>query len=354
MDETNTCLIIGVTGLNAHDNPGPGIAVIRALRNYYGTAIKIIGLGYEPLEPGIYMKNMVDHTYQIPYPTAGASALLERLEWIHEREKLDMIIPNFDAELFNFIKIAPQLQRLGIKTFLPTHAQLASRDKINLQHLSDNKSFRIPACSRLNSVADIDAAAEAYGYPLVIKGKFYEAAIVNTYEAAQEKFYELSAKWGLPVIAQQLVRGVELNVAGLGDGKGNIISVIAMRKLYITDKGKAWAGITIEDDELIGLARQFAAVTKWKSGFELEIIRDAENNLYILEINPRFPAWVYLTAAAWQNQPAALVRMAMSEDVEPFVDYAVGKMFIRYTWDEVVDIASFQQFAAFGELSNLN
>jgi len=40
-------------------------------------------------------------------------------------------------------------------------------------------------------------------------------------------------------------------------------------------------------------------------------------NFFIMEINPRFRSVDYLTAGAGQNQPAALVRMAM-EDVEPF------------------------------------
>jgi carbamoyl-phosphate synthase large subunit len=71
-----------------------------------------------------------------------------------------------------------------------------------------------------------------------------------------------------------------------------------MKKLYITDKGKAWAGITLEDDTLIALAKKFVQATNWKGGCELEIMRTQEGVPYIMEINPRFPAWIYLTAAA--------------------------------------------------------
>ncbi len=344
-------MIIGITGLNASDNPGPGVAVIRALREEFGPTLTIIGLSYESLEPGIYMDNVVDKTYQVPYPTAGTSALKERLQYIHEQEGLDMIIPNFDSELYNFIKIAPWLNALGIKTFLPTHEQLAARDKINLGEFGKKYGFSVPEGRQLNNLNDLSKAAEDLGYPLVVKGKYYEAYVNNTPDGAQKSFHQLSAKWGLPVIAQQFIKGTEINIAGLGDGRGNTISVIPMRKLYITDKGKAWAGITIEDDSLIKLAQKFVKVTKWKGGFELEIMRDADGELFIMEINPRFPAWIYLTAGAGQNQPAALAKMAMGEDVEPFTEYIVGKMFIRYSWDHITDIADFQQFSAFGELS---
>ena len=82
-------LNIGVTGLNAIDSPGPGISVIRGLREAASFDVRIIGLSYESLEPGIYMHDVVDKTYQIPYPSAGTDMLLPRLEYIQEIEKLD-------------------------------------------------------------------------------------------------------------------------------------------------------------------------------------------------------------------------------------------------------------------------
>lgn len=342
-------LVIAVTGLNAIDNPGPGVAVIRALRDGFDN-LRIIGLSYESLEPGIYMRDLVDKTYQVPYPTAGAAALEERLQAIHEQEKLDVVIPNFDSELYNFIKIAPALAGMGIKTFLPTHEQLASRDKINLYRFGKQHGINVPADKIIYKVNELESAAEELNYPLVIKGKYYDASVESTADQAQKAFYKLSAKWGLPVIAQQFIKGTEINIAGLGDGKGNAISIVPMRKLYITEKGKAWAGVTIEGEDLLELARKFVKTTKWKGGFELEVMRDNNGELFVMEINPRFPAWIYLTAGAGQNQPVALVKMALGESVLPFTEYKAGKMFIRYSWDHLVDIGDFQQISAFGEL----
>jgi carbamoyl-phosphate synthase large subunit len=71
---------------------------------------------------------------------------------------------------------------------------------------------------------------------------------------------------------------------------------------------------------------------------------------YIMEVNPRFPAWIYLSAAAGQNQPASLVKMAMGEKVEPFSHYEVGKIFIRYSWDLITDVGEFQKISGMGEL----
>lgn len=343
-------LVIAVTGLNAIDSPGPGVAVIRAIKECADFKTRIIGLSYEALEPGIYMHELVDKTYQIPYPSAGSENLLHRLQQIHKLEKLDLVIPNFDAELFSFIKLKPELEKLGIRSFLPEMDSFESRHKTNLFKFGQKYHLPVPDDRIISQAGELAAAAEELEFPLVIKGKYYDASIVNNLEEAQKAFYKLQAKWGLPVIAQKFIKGTEINIAALGDGTGNTISVIPMRKLYITDKGKAWAGITVEDRRFIDLAHKFIRATKWRGGCELEIMQTPDGHTYIMEVNPRFPAWIYLTAAAGQNQPATLVRMAFGEKAKPFKDYEVGKIFIRYSWDLVTDVTEFQKISALGEL----
>ena len=349
LSPTRPRLTVAVTGLNATDSPGPGVAVIRALRETEDFDLRIIGLSYDALEPGIYLRELVDKTYQLPYPAAGTAALLERLQYIREQEDVAVLIPNFDAELYNFIKLEPQLRALGICTFLPTLAQLDARDKLNLPAFGAAHGVLVPSGRTLYSATELTAAAETLGWPLVLKGRYYDAAVVHSIIQAEQAFARLSSQWGVPLIAQQFVAGQEINVAGLGDGHGRALSVVPMRKLTITDKGKAWAGITLEDEALLALARHFAEVTKWRGGFELELMRTPGGELFIMEINPRFPAWIYLTAAAGQNQPAALLRLALGLPVAAFEAYAVGKMFVRYAWDLITDHTAFEQVAALGE-----
>ena len=343
-------VVIAVTALNAIDSPGPGVPVIRAIRECKDFEVRIIGLSYESLEPGIYMHDIVDKTYQIPYPSAGTDALLARILHINSIEHLDVLIPNFDAELFNFIRIGEELRKNGIHTFLPKLEEFEARDKINLSRFGKKHDLLIPADKEVFQIGELANAAEKFDFPLVVKGKFYDALICNTIEEAERAFYKLQAKWGLPIIIQKYITGTEINIAVLGDGKGNAISIIPMRKLYITDKGKAWAGITIEDQMLIELAGKFIKATNWRGGCELEIMLTSDGKPYIMEVNPRFPAWIYLTVAAGQNQPASLVKLAIGHKVNPFKTYEVGKVFVRYSWDLIIDISEFQKISGTGEL----
>jgi len=343
-------ITVAVTGLNAIDSPGPGIAVIRGLKEATSFDVRIIGLAYESLEPGIYMHDLVDKTYHIPYPSAGADSLLTRLEYIHNIEKLDVIIPNFDAELFPFIKIEKTLNKMGIKTFLPTEEQFEERQKINLPEFGKKYNIQVPHSKDIYSISEIPNLVNEFSYPVVVKGKYYDAEIAQTPDQVQTYFNKISNKWGLPIIIQQFIKGIEYNSTGLGDGKGNTISAVPMRKQYITDKGKAWGGISIDEEEILQLTDQFISTTKWKGGFELELMKDVSNQFYLLEINPRMPAWIYLSVGVGQNIPEALVNLALGKDVKPYTEFKVGKMFVRYSYDLIVDVDEFHQISTKGEL----
>jgi carbamoyl-phosphate synthase large subunit len=344
-------LTIAVTGLNAIDSPGPGVPVIRALRESKEFDVRIIGLSYETLEPGIYMHNLVDKTYQIPYPKSGTEVIFQRLAYIHAQEKLDLIFLNFDAELSNFIKLAPRLEKeLGVRTFLPTVEQFEARHKVNLNEFGKKNGVHVPHSKMIFSTAEIPSLTQEFTYPVVVKGQFYDASIAYNAEQVATYFHKISAKWGLPVIIQQFVYGTEVNLIALGDGKGGTVGMVPMRKTYITDKGKAWAGVALDDEQLLEEGRRLIAATKWRGGLELEYIRSSDDEYYLLEINPRFPAWVYLAVGCGQNLPEQWVKLALGEAPTYYDEYQVGKMFIRYSWDMIVDLKEFETISTLGEL----
>ena len=334
-------ITLAVTGLNNTDNPGPGVPFIRGIKESSAFDARIIGLVYENLEPGIYMENLCDRVFQVPYPSSGSDELIERIEVIDQQEKLDVLIPNFDAELFSFMKNEQRLLAKGIHTFLPGIKQFQEREKDKLPEFGKKYGIKVPEGMKLGTPRQIEEIEEKFDYPVMIKGQFYDAYKAYNKEQVRQAFQKISEKWGLPVIVQEFVKGTEVNVVALGDGKGNTIAAVPMRKQYITDKGKAWGGITLADEKMMELTRMIIRETRWKGGMELELIKTHMGDYFLVEINPRIPAWVYLAVGAGQNIPEALVKLALGEDVQPMETYKIGKMFVRYSYDMIVDLEKF-------------
>lgn len=342
---------IAVTGLNATDNPAPGVAVLRCLRREGVTGDRLVGLAYDALDPGIYAHDIVDDVFMLPYPSSSPDQFLERICEIHRRTELTAILPTLDAELPAFIELEPRLRELGIATLLPTREQLDARSKANLPRLARHCGFRTPETVLVGDEHELRRAHELLRYPFFIKGPFYGAKLVTTLEEATSAFHATVAEWGFPVIAQACVAGEreERNLVGLGDGNGGMLGAVAMKKLAVTDKGKGWAGITIRHPELLALAERFVQTTCWRGPFELEVVVAPDGTHFVIEINPRFPAWVYLAAAAGVNLPERAVELATGATPRSDSDYRVGMLFVRISLDQIADVTDLERIVMHGE-----
>ena len=188
-------LSIAVTGMNARaDNPGPGMAVARCLREMANFQGKIIGLGYDVLDPGLFQTELTDAGYLLPYPSAGEQELLARLQYIQEKEGIDILIPCLDAEILSMIHLQDEIAALGIKMLLPTKDQLQLRNKDRLHEFVNEIGVKTPEQTVVtNSRFFNDCTKKGWSYPLVVKGQFYDAGIAYNPEQAIALFHKIAA-----------------------------------------------------------------------------------------------------------------------------------------------------------------
>lgn len=343
-------LFIGVSGINAFDNPGPGVGVAKSLKEDKELKAKIVGLAYDAMEPGAYMDWIVDKAFILPYPSSGYEAFINRLYYVKETFGLDFVFPNLDAELPLLIKYQEELGRAGIKTFLPTAEQFKLRGKDRLEEVAAKIGFDSPRSLVITSYDELYKAVEKLGLPLMVKGVFYKAYKANTLPEAVSHYNKIVAEWGYPVILQQVVYGDEMNVVGAGDGEGNSLGVVGIKKLWITELGKIWTGVTVKNEKMLQGAEKFISELGWKGPFELECIVDTkENKVYLIEINPRFPAWSYFSTGVGVNIAANIVRKAFGMPIREFKDYEAGKLYVRFTDDLITDMERFQKLLVRGE-----
>ncbi|MBF0414252.1 MAG: ATP-grasp domain-containing protein [Magnetococcales bacterium] len=342
---------IAITGMGARaDNPAPGLAVARCLRQHPEFRGRLIALSYDALDAGLYDDHAGDEAYLLPYPSLGEAALLERLHEIRSKVALDAIVPCLDAELDNLQRLQPALAELGIASLLPDRKTLTTRSKENLPALGAATGVATPATRIVNDMGFFDTCHQmGWSYPLVIKGRVYGAHVVRNANEAKTACWRIAQQWGYPILVQRFIPGHEVNLTAVCDGESTLLGAVMMRKRGTTDQGKAWSGITIADQELLEMAETLTRHLSWRGPLEVEALRGEDGKLYLVELNPRFPSWIYLSHAVGRNLPAVLMHLLAREQCPALPAAKTGTLFIRHAWDLAVD---FERWAAMATTGN--
>jgi len=232
--------------------------------------------------------------------------------------------------------------------FLPTEEQFKLRGKDKLPEIAERIGVKVPKTKVVTSYEELTGALSELGYPVMIKGIFYKAYKAYNVGEATNYFNAIAAEWGYPIIVQQVVSGEEMNVVGVGDGEGGHFGLVGIKKLWITSLGKIWTGVTVKNEALLEAAQRFVETFKWRGAFEFECIVNG-STVYLIEVNPRFPAWVYFATGVGVNLPARLLKAALGLEVERDWNYEAGKLYVRFTDDLVTDMSKFQKVVTSGE-----
>ncbi|MBT3251258.1 MAG: biotin carboxylase [Candidatus Marinimicrobia bacterium] len=342
---------VAVTGLHAADNPAPGIGVIRSLRHPEGWDGKIIGLAYDVLDTGVYDDGLLDHVYMIPYPNQGSKYILERVLYINAEVGIDVLIPTLDSELTTFQQLEPELNQHGIFLFIPESKITNKISKVYLAEFCEKENISYPKTRVIKDPGELKEAVEDIGFPLMLKGVFYEAYTCNNHMEVLNHFDRIKLKWGLPIILQEKLDAEEFDICCVGDDDGNLMGAVPIRKTRLTDKGKAWAAVTLRNSDLMEISKKVLKKLKWKGPCEVEILQDTKTKEYnLIEINPRFPAWIFLCTGADQNLPRMVVDLAMGKTVEPLEPAKSGVCFVRHATDLVCPLEYIEKLTTIGEL----
>lgn len=299
---------IAVTGLGRGENPQPGAGIVAGIRAAHPEAF-IVGMAYDAMESGIYAEGGPDAVFTMPYPTVGAEAFLKRLDEARAAAPFEVLIPTLDSELDLIVNLAPELAERGIKTCLPDKAAFRRRMKDRLPELCAAAGVGTPETRAVHTISQALAVGREMGFPLVVKGTYYDAQMADNEAELAGAVSLLIAQWGTPVLLQEVVSGAEFNALGIGDGEGGIIGLCCIRKTILSSKGKGLGGVTVRDPMLRTMCEKLIGELKWRGPFEVEVMKDDVHREHrLIEINPRFPAWVGFPAGFGLNFPAVLAQ----------------------------------------------
>jgi len=271
--------------------------------------------------------------------------------YIHGQKRLDVIIPTLDSELALFQKLEARLKEAGIALYIPSAESVKRRAKSDLVQFCKEANIATPDTIVIREPGQVNQAVEEIGFPMMIKGVFYEAYQCSNVQDVQTHFNKIREQWGLPVIAQKVIKGEEFDVCCLGGEKGELLGAVPIRKVGLTDKGKAWAAITLRNEALLEFSGKILRELRWSGPCEMEIMKEERTDkLFLLEINPRFPAWVYLCAGANQNLPRLVVDLALGKSVKALPPAVSGITFVRHATDLLCPLEYIESLTINGEL----
>jgi diaminopimelate decarboxylase len=290
-----------VSGLYSGPNPSPGVGVVRSLREAFPHA-DLVGVDYSPRSTGLHWPemdrvwvarpwselNLAEHQRQVQGELREdgiwISGLDLEVQWLANTRAQNPRILVPSTEALNAIRKPPTL---------PDSLAIATPDYLSLD-APDNSLFRF---------------CRQHDWRIWVKGPYYEARFVSDWRQLQAARGELQETWGAGagLFAQAHVAGHEVSIL-LCAFSGRLIDAVMMTKREVTAEGKTWAGAIAELPVALSAAlADFVAAIGWHGAAEVEMVVDAAGRRWIIEWNPRFPAWVYGATLAGRNLPAKLV-----------------------------------------------
>lgn len=297
-------LLIYISGVHGGANPSPGVGIARSLRVAFPDA-HLVAVDYSPDSSGLLWPDFDEGLVRPPWQAIDlrahaafvASRLSEGAIWI---SGLDL-------------EIRLLTQRLRSRTHLPLPPrpaiQMAAKPPFRLGRLL---GVGLPPFLSLAAASDVDLGrfCRLHGWPLWVKGTHYDAVPIWSWYEVGPVIAQLAEAWGGKdqLFLQAHVAGQDVTIA-FAARKGKLLGAAFLEKLDRTHQGKVWSGqVSRVPADLERRLRRLLRLTKWSGGGELECVRDQQGRLWLLECNPRFPAWIYGAAQAGYNLPALLVQ----------------------------------------------
>jgi diaminopimelate decarboxylase len=296
---------IYVSGLYCGGNPQPGVGIVRSLRQGFPNAT-LIGVEYSNRVSGIHWQDLDDLWIQRPWDELNLDSYGEKVKALLDGGAL--WISGSDLEAMWLADLFPQGHR---NLLAPPMAALKRIGKPGVE-AHQGLPVRIPTfISTDESDWDLHAFCRRHNWRVWLKGPYYDAARTPSWDVFEAARSALSKVWSTSkLFLQAHVGGYEESVM-LSAYRGELLGAVSMRKRDITPEGKTWAGDVCDvPDDFLDPLRTIVRELDWTGGGELEMVRDPKSELWLLEWNPRFPAWVHGATIAGTNLPARLVQAA--------------------------------------------
>ena len=319
-----------ISGCHAGPNPSPGLGIGLSLRQGFPD-LELTGKDHSVNASGLH--HSVFDSLWICRPWNELN--LEE-HWKQIRKRLDSgswMISGLDLEV-RWLAAHSHPRLLG-----PPREACSEASKPAIRGASGLSVSLPPWISAHENRQKLHAFCRRHNWRLWVKGSAYDSIRVENWSELQKAITRLRDTWDdEEIFLQADVVGNEVSIA-YAAFEGELLDAVFMEKKQVTAEGKTWGGKIQELD--LEMGRKLSSLIDrlgWTGGGEMEFVRNSAGELWMIDWNTRFPAWVHGTTLAGKNLPAQLFSKASGLRPEPLK--ASGTEFIRV----VTEVASREGF----------
>jgi diaminopimelate decarboxylase len=292
-----------ISGCHSGPNPAPGVGMARSLRVAYPDCF-LVGKDQSTQSSGLH-SGFFDEIWVTP-AWNEISLDLHYAQIVQRVREMDgYYLPGSDLE-------ARWLARESEARILNPPLAAFERTAKPFEKIAGILPARVPDFIALDVGArNVYNFAVAHDWDLWAKGPVMDAYRVSEWTQLQSAHMRLTSIWGRQAFfLQHHVSGQDVTVA-FAAYDGRLLGTAFMEKRLLTDEGKCWSGeVGACPPELEAAIAKLVCELDWTGGGEIEFVRSPSGELWLIDWNYRFPAWIHGATIAGINLPARLIEAA--------------------------------------------
>lgn len=322
--------------LNVMVTGSGGPAAVNFLRMVDRPDVTFFAADIDPVATGLYL---VPAEQRILLPRGDAPEFADTTLALCRELAIDVLVPTVDTELLPLARRSAEFAEHGIRLLSPSQATLETTlDKWRLIELCRDL-VRVPATVLWTGAeSEADLAAAGITWPLIAKPRRGSGSTGVYVLQSHEELERLPADGSQ--LLQELLPGEEFSIDVLVRADGRVVAAVPRTRDRI-DSGVAIAGRTVHDESLIASAAAVVEAIGLVGIGNVQFRRATDGTPGLLEVNPRVPGTLTLTAAAGVDMCSLALADLVGEPVPDTVDW-IEVAVVRHLADIVVPIDDYR------------
>jgi carbamoyl-phosphate synthase large subunit len=262
---------------------------------------------------------------------ANSQGYIEFINRKIEEKKIDLVIPGIEQDLYIF---AQNRKKLKTKVVLNNELciKLSQNKLLTFRYLRKNSDFEL--ISTLFKPDFYECKAKL-GLPFLVKPISGYASKGIKIVKTEDEFCKIGEELA-NVICQKITgdKTSEYTISLFGDGKGNILDSIILKRRLSKEGATSFARVVEADRRINSFIKNIVRLLKPIGPTNVQLIKDKDVP-YLLEINPRVSSACSIRTAFGYNEPEMCVNFYLKNVIPEKKPKKRGTA-IRYIADSII------------------